>query len=299
MADIRIGVDLGGTKIEAIAINNEGAVLTKHRVSTPKGDYLGTLAAIKTLVETLEHRVRSTGSIGVGMPGSFSPTTGLVRNANSTWLNGQAFDKDLQSLLGRDIRFANDANCLAVSEAIDGAAKGKHLVFAIILGTGVGGGLAINGRVHQGLNGVAGEWGHNPVPWMSTAELPGPDCYCGKQGCVETLLSGPGLSNDHYRATGQQLSGQAIVQAKLSGNQDAINTFTRYQDRLAKAIASVVNVLDPEIFVLGGGLSNVEALYQGLQDRVAMHTFGGEFTTPILPAKHGDSSGVRGAAWLW
>jgi len=299
MAKMRIGVDLGGTKIEAIALDANGAVLANQRIKTPKGDYSATLESIVKLIRQLESQLGQTASIGVGMPGSFSPKTGLVRNANSTWLNGQPFDQDLQAKLGREIRFANDANCLALSEAIDGAGAGCQSVFAIILGTGVGGGLAFATKVHQGANGLCGEWGHNPLPWMDVHEYPGPKCYCGQRGCIETYISGSGFSDDYFRHTGRHLSGEEIIAATDDGEPEAIEAFARYQKRLGKAIANIANIVDPDVFVLGGGMSNITHLYDHLPAMVGHYIFGGEFVTPIRPAKHGDASGVRGAAWLW
>ena len=299
MSNIRIGVDLGGTKIEAAALDSSGKILAKKRVGTPQNDYWETLKAIAELVTGIEQTVKHEGTIGIGMPGSFSKTSGLVKNANSTWLNDQPFDADLQHLMQREIRFANDANCLALSEATDGAGKGFNTVFAIILGTGVGGGIAIDQKVYEGANNLAGEWGHTPQPWLEAHELPGDDCYCGRSGCIETFLSGPGFSRDFAKQTGQQLKPEEII-AQLNLGQNAANdAFYRYQNRLAAAIAQLANILDPDIFVLGGGMSNIAPLYLGLYERIESMVFGGEFTTPIKQAQHGDSSGVRGAAWLW
>ncbi|BFM08845.1 fructokinase [Halioxenophilus aromaticivorans] len=296
---IRLGIDLGGTKIEIIALDEQGAVLFNQRVNTPRGEYQGTLQAIGELIAQAETQLQQPASIGVGMPGSFSPGSGKVRNANSTWLNGQAFDKDLQNHLGREVRFANDANCLALSEAVDGAGAGCHSVFAIIIGTGVGGGLAFDGKVHHGLNGLGGEWGHNPLPWLEKQAYPGPDCYCGKQGCIETFISGTGFTQDYLRHTGKALTGEEIMAAFDDGEPEARECFARYQKRLAHAIASVANILDPDVFILGGGMSNITHLYDHLPGLIETVIFGGEFKTPIRPAKHGDASGVRGAAWLW
>ncbi len=299
MTRVKIGVDLGGTKIEVAALNEDRQILTRKRMATPKGNYTAALEAIAQLIHETENELRTTATVGVGMPGSFSPQTGLVRNANSTWLNNQALDKDLQNLLGREIHFANDANCLALSEAVDGAGEGCNVVFAIILGTGVGGGLAINGKVHKGANGLGGEWGHNPLPWLKAEDYPGPKCYCGKLGCIETFISGNSFSNDYSKRTGRRLIAQDIIRAAEDGEAEARDAFNRYQRRLAKAIAGVANLLDPDVIVLGGGMSNVTRLYDRLPELVQYSIFGGEFKTPIRPAKHGDSSGVRGAAWLW
>lgn len=299
MTDIRIGIDLGGTKIEIVALDNQGNTLLQRRIPTPKGDYDHSVQAVTELVVAAEAQLGSRCSVGIGMPGSFSPTTGLVRNANSTWLNGRPFDQDLQHRLAREIRFANDANCLALSEATDGAGAGCPVVFAIIIGTGVGGGLALNGAVHQGRNLVAAEWGHTPLPWMTTDEYPGPPCYCGRRGCIETFVSGTGFSRDYFEHTGRQLTGEAIISAANSGDSEAQACFNRYQERLARAMAGVTNTLDPDVFVLGGGMSNLQPLYSNLPSLISKAVFGGEFTTPIRPAQHGDASGVRGAAWLW
>ena len=296
---MRIGVDLGGTKIEAVALDDTGSELAKQRVATPRGNYPGTLDAIGELVSALEQQTEQSGTVGVGMPGSFSTVTGVVRNANSTWLIGQPFDHDLQARLGREVRFANDANCLAVSEAVDGAGAGAAVVFAVILGTGVGGGVALNGKVHNGHNAIGGEWGHNPLGWMEPEEFPGPDCYCGKRGCIETFVSGTGFEQDFLRTTGERIRGLEIVARAASGDADADAALQRYEHRLARSIATLANVLDPDVFVLGGGMSNLPQIYETLSRLVPNWTLGGEFTTPIRPAKHGDSSGVRGAAWLW
>ena len=296
---MRIGVDLGGTKIEAVALDDTGSELAKQRVATPRGNYPGTLDAIAELVSALEQQTGQSGTVGVGMPGSFSTVTGVVRNANSTWLIGQPFDHDLQARLGREVRFANDANCLAVSEAVDGAGAGAAVGFAVILGTGVGGGVVLNGKVHNGYNAIGGEWGHNPLGWMEPEEFPGPDCYCGKRGCIETFVSGTGFEQDFLRTTGERIRGLEIVARAESGDADADAALQRYEHRLARSIATLANVLDPDVFVLGGGMSNLPQIYETLSRLVPNWTLGGEFTTPIRPAKHGDSSGVRGAAWLW
>jgi len=296
---MRIGIDLGGTKIEALAIDHHGVELTRHRVDTPREDYAGTIAAIVGLVHLLEVKTGQTGSVGAGIPGSISEKTGLVKNANSTWLNGRALDKDLSAALGREVRIANDANCLAVSEATDGAAAGKHVVFGVILGTGCGGGVAIDGRVHAGPNGTGGEWGHNPLPWPGAEENPGPVCYCGKRGCMEMWVSGTGLARDYQQTTGRQRTAKEIIAAFEAGEKDAVAVVDRLEDRLARGLATVINILDPDVFVLGGGLSLAKHLYESLPKRLPAYVFGGEVDTPILQAKFGDSSGVRGAAWLW
>jgi fructokinase len=298
-SEMRIGIDLGGTKIEALAIDAHGQELARHRVNTPRDDYDGTVAAIVGLVHLLESKTGRTGSVGAGIPGSISGKTGLVKNANSTWLNGRALDKDLSAALGREVRLANDANCLAVSEATDGAAAGKHVVFGVILGTGCGGGVAIDGRVHAGPNGTGGEWGHNPLPWPKAEENPGPLCYCGKRGCMEMWVSGTGLARDYQETTGKQRTAREVITAFEAGEEDALQVVDRLEDRLARGLATIVNSLDPDVFVLGGGLSLAQHLYQSLPKRISTYVFGGEYDTPILQAKFGDSSGVRGAAWLW
>jgi len=296
---IRIGVDLGGTKIEALALNPDGRELTRHRVATPRFDYDATVGAVVNLVTSIESQTNRRGSLGIAIPGTISSKTGRVKNANSTWLNGKPFDRDLRESLGREVRMANDANCLAVSEATDGAGAGKHLVFAAILGTGCGAGIAIDGRVHAGMNGVAGEWGHNSLPWPQPDEYPGPACYCGRTGCIETWISGTGLEADHLRATGIELKGAEIVARSAAGEPAAIAAIECYEDRLARSLAHVINLLDPDVIVLGGGLSGVARLYENVPLKLREYVFGNEADTPILPAKHGDSSGVRGAAWLW
>ena len=295
----RIGIDLGGTKIEGLVLAPDGAELARTRVATPREDYPGTIAAIVRLVESLERDTGARASLGIGMPGAVSPLTGLVKNANSTWLIGQPFDRDLEGALGRPVRVENDANCLAVSDASDGAGAGLNTVFAVILGTGVGGGIAVHGRVLTGRNAIAGEWGHNQLPWQQDDERPGPACYCGKAGCIETFLSGPGMARDHQRITGQGLTGPEIIAAAAAGDTAAAATFERFRSRLARALAGVVNILDPDAIVLGGGVSNVDALYDGLPELMSPWCFSDGVSTPILKAKHGDSSGVRGAAWLW
>lgn len=299
---MRIGVDLGGTKTEVIALADDGKTCFRHRVATPRNDYSGTLQTIARLVEQAEQAIGCQGSVGVGIPGTLSPLTGTVKNANSVWLNGQALDKDLSALLQRPVRIANDANCLAVSEAVDGAGAGSNLVFAIIIGTGCGAGVAINGRVHAGRNGNAGEWGHNPLPWQDDEErlfqqdVP---CYCGKSGCIETFISGTGFATDYHRITGRTCNGETIVSLARQGDLQAEQALRRYERRLAKSIAHVVNLMDPDVVVLGGGMSNVPRLYQSLPELIAPWVFGHEFSTPIRQAAHGDASGVRGAAWLW
>ena len=301
-ARVRIGIDLGGTKIEGLALDEVGVEMARLRIATPQHDYAATVRAIADVVHDLEQRVGGSeaASVGVGIPGTVVRATGLVKNANSTWLNGQPLERDLGVALGRPVRCANDANCLAVSEATDGAAAGADVVFAVILGTGCGGGIAAHGQVHVGPNGVAGEWGHNPLPWATADELPGPQCYCGQRGCIETWISGTGLAMDHERVTGQRLTGREIVAASEAGDAAAEASVVRLEDRIGRALAAVVNLLDPDVIVIGGGLSQVNRLYGHLPGLIARHLFGGgELATPVLKAMHGDASGVRGAAWLW
>lgn len=296
---MRIGVDLGGTKIEALAMDSRGVELARHRVPTPRHDYDGTVRAIAGLVERLERETDKRGTVGVAIPGTISRKTGVVKNANSTWMNGRPFDRDLGKVLGREVRCANDANCLAVSEATDGAAAGCQVVFAAILGTGCGGGVSFGGRVHSGINGVAGEWGHNTLPWPQPEEYPGDDCYCGHRGCIETWISGTGLERDYERATQIALRGPEIVERAEQGEAAALAAMERYENRLGRCLAQVINFLDPDVIVLGGGLSRLPRLYQHVPALVRAYVFGKEADTPIVPAKHGDASGVRGAAWLW
>jgi fructokinase len=296
---MRIGIDLGGTKIEALAIDNEGKELGRHRVDTPRSDYDATIKAMVGLVSRLEVETGNLGSVGVGFPGSVSGITGLVKNSNSTWLNGRPFHRDLTSAMGREVRVANDANCLAVSEATDGAAAGRHVVFAVILGTGCGGGVAIDGHVHAGPNGVAGEWGHNPLPWQTAAEYPGPACYCGKRGCMEMWVSGTGIALDYKSATGRERTTREIMADFEAGDTVSAAVVDRFEDRLARGLAQVINILDPDVIVLGGGVSRVQHLYSTVPKKLAQYVFGGESSTAILQSMYGDSSGVRGAAWLW
>src|SRR5271168_1594511 len=296
---MRIGIDLGGTKIEALALDDQGIELGRHRVDTPRDDYDATITAMVGLVRRLEEETGSTGTVGAGIPGSISRVTGLVKNANSTWLNGRPLDRDLTAAFGREVRMANDANCLAVSEATDGAAAGRHVVFGVILGTGCGGGVAIDGNVHAGPNGVAGEWGHNPLPWQRQEEYPGPLCYCGKRGCMEMWVSGTGIALDYKNATGRERTTREIMADFEAGDPVAAAAVERLEDRLARGLAQVINIFDPEGIVMGGGVSRVQHLYQALPKKLAEYVFGGEASTPVLQAKYGDASGVRGAAWLW
>jgi fructokinase len=296
---VRIGVDLGGTKIEAIALDRDGAERLRRRVPTPRDRYGATLAAITTLVEGIERAAGEPARVGIGMPGALSPATGLVKNANSVWLNGRPLREDLERLLTRPLRFANDANCFALSEARDGAGAGARVVFGVILGTGTGGGIVVDGRILTGPNAIAGEWGHNPLPWPRQGEWPGPPCYCGRTGCIETFLSGPGLARDHRDATGEALEAAEVAARAAAGEERARATLDRHEERLARALAGVVNLLDPDVVVLGGGLSNLGDLYEGVPRRWGRWVFSDRVDTPLRPPRHGDASGVRGAAWLW
>ncbi len=307
---MRLGIDLGGSKIEIIALDDEGRELLRERVATPQGDYHGTLAAIRGLVDGAEHLLGRRGSVGIGIPGTISHATGLVKNANSTCLIGQPLLGDLQRLLGRQVRLANDANCFALSEAVDGAGSGATTVFGVILGTGVGGGIVVGGRVVEGANGIAGEWGHNPMPRnphsamavSDRADSQGemePLCYCGRRGCVETYLSGPGMAADHLRATGSALTPEEIVARARTGDHACEAALQRYEERLAHALAQVINVLDPDVIVLGGGLSNLDRLYESVPRHWGSAIFSDTVVTRLLKHRHGDSSGVRGAAALW
>ena len=295
---MRIGIDLGGTKIELVALDELGSERFRRRVPTPQGDYPATLQTIANLVGEAEAHTGMRATVGIGTPGSASPRSGRMRNANSTCLNGQPLQQDLEALLGRPVRMANDANCLAMSEATDGAAAGAEVVFAVILGTGVGGGIVVHGGLLNGVNGVAGEWGHNPLPLPTADELPLPACYCGRNGCIETWLSGPGMAADHGRRHGGGLTAAAIV-AAAERDPDCDATLRRYEQRLARALASVINLLDPDVIVLGGGLSRIERLYANVPALWTPFVFSDFISTRLVPAKHGDASGVRGAAWLW
>jgi predicted NBD/HSP70 family sugar kinase len=284
---LRIGIDLGGTKIEALALDAAGREVIRKRIPSPRGDYAATISAISSLVSEVGE-----GSVGIGIPGALSQVTGLVKNANSTWLIGQPLKEDLEKALGRPVKLENDANCFALSEATDGAGKGAAVVFGVILGTGVGGGIVVNGQVLSGANAIAGEWGHNPLPLPSAQDLPLPDCYCGRAGCIETYLSGPGLARDHELRTGRRLLPEEIVSL---GDQ----SLERYVERLARALASVINLLDPEVIVLGGGMSKVGRLYTEVPRLWSRYVFSDHVATRLAPPVHGDSSGVRGAARLW
>ncbi len=295
----RIGIDLGGTKIEAAALDDTGAVRLRRRMATPTGDYDGTIAAFTSLVEAIERELGCRGTVGIGIPGTIVAATGLVKNANSTWLIGRPLARDTERALDRPVRFENDANCFALSEAVDGAAAGMASVFGVILGTGVGGGFVLDGRVLVGANAIAGEWGHNPLPAPLPDELPGPACYCGRRGCIETFLSGPGIAADHLQHSGRALGAPEIAAGAAAGDPDCRATLDRYADRLARALAVVINILDPEAIVLGGGLSQLAFLYNEVPRRWGRHILSNTIVTRLLPPRHGDSSGVRGAAWLW
>ena len=296
---MRFGIDLGGTKIELIALDDRGVEVWRRREPTPQGDYRGTLDTIRHLVWRAERELGEVGHVGIGTPGAISRATGLLKNSNSVCLNGQPLVQDLEALLERPVRIANDADCFALSEASDGAAAGLPVVFGVILGTGVGGGIVVNGRLLQGPNAIAGEWGHNPLPWPLPEELPGPQCYCGRRGCIETFLSGPGLAHDFFQQAGHSLTGPEILSRAEAGEPDAEAAFQRYEDRLARALAHVINLLDPDAIVLGGGLSNCARLYEQVPLHWGRYVFSDRVDTRLLPPVHGDSSGVRGAAWLW
>lgn len=296
---MRIGVDLGGTKIEAIALDSNGAVLARERTSTPQHDYDSTLRSILALVNGFDTKFTLRGTVGIGIPGTISPATGLVKNANSVWLNGRALDKDLETALTRPVRLANDANCFALSEAVDGAGSGASVVFGVILGTGVGGGVAVERTAMRGRNAIAGEWGHNPLPWTLKHEQPGEQCWCGKFGCIESWLSGPALTRDLERRLGERVTVESAAARAASGDHHCATAFADYEHRLARALASIVNVIDPDVVVLGGGVSNLPNLAANVEARLGEWTFSDRINTPVRRNVHGDSSGVRGAAWLW
>ncbi|HET6530609.1 MAG TPA: ROK family protein [Actinoplanes sp.] len=300
-----IGVDWGGTKIEAAALDEDGTILLRRRTDTPRADYAGCLRVIADLVARIETDLGMTGTVGVGLPGSLDPRTGVAKGASSTWLNGRRVADDLRATLGRDVRTANDADCLAASEAADGAGQGYRVVFAVILGSGAGAGLAVAGRAHSGPNNGAGEWGHNPLPQPDVTETPGAACYCGRHGCLETWVSGRAFARQYAQHAGLDLAAPVrlrpaeIIGRMRDGDRLARLTWMRYVDRVARGLALVVNVLDPDVLVMGGGMSNIEELYDDLPPRLADRVFSPVFYTPIVAARHGDSSGVRGAAWLW
>jgi fructokinase len=295
----RLGIDLGGTKTEILALDPKGVECFRQRVPTPQGDYAAILRTIATLVESAERTLGASGSVGIGTPGSISRATGLLRGSNSVCMNGKPITRDLEQVLGREIRITNDANCFALSEASDGAGRGFDVVFGVILGTGVGGGIVVGGRVLDGPNAIAGEWGHNPLPWPRDDERPGDPCFCGHNGCIETFLCGPGLERDHVRATGEALTTHEIVDRVRRGDAASAATLGRYEERLARALAHVMNILDPDAIVLGGGLSNIESLYVDVPKLWGSWVFSDRVDTHLLKHVHGDASGVRGAAWLW
>ncbi len=296
---MRIGIDLGGTKIEGVALGADGRELQRRRIAAPRGDYGDSVRAVAGLVDALERDTGQRGTVGVGIPGTVSPATGLIKNANSTWLIGQRLAEDLSRALDRPVRLANDANCFALSEATDGAAAGADVVFGVIIGTGTGGGVVVHGRVLPGANAIAGEWGHNPMPAPTDDERPGPSCYCGRSGCIETFLSGPALRRDYAASGGEAMTAAEVADRAAAGEPRAEAALARYERRLARAIASVINVLDPDVIVLGGGLSNIERLYANVPALWSPFVFSDRVETRLVRAKHGDASGVRGAAWLW
>ncbi len=300
---MRYGIDLGGTKIEIAALAGDGSLRLRRRVASPQGDYNATVAAIAGLIRAADAELGQTPSVGVGIPGTISPSTGLVKNANSVWLIGHPLDRDLAAAVGRPVRIANDADCFVLSEASDGAAAGARSVFGVIIGTGVGGGLVYEGQPIVGVNSIAGEWGHNPLPAPRIIdghdERPGPKCYCGRSGCIESFLSGPSFARDHHRVTGRELATRDIVAAAASGDADARASLARYADRFARALGTIVNIFDPEVIVLGGGLSNLDFLYADVPPLLGKFVFSDTVATRLVKNMHGDSSGVRGAAWLW
>ena len=296
---MRIGIDLGGTKIEAIALAPDGREVLRHRVPAPRGDYRATLDAIVSLVGHVERELGTAGTVGVGIPGAISQATATIKNSNSTWMNGKPIGADLPPLLRRLVRFENDANCFALSEATDGAAAGAGIVFGVILGTGVGGGIVVRGQVLRGHNEIGGEWGHNPLPAPTDDERPGHPCYCGRRGCIEQFLCGPALERDYRQHGGGTATAVEIDARARSGDAIAVASLARYEDRLARALGSIVNVIDPDVIVLGGGLSNIARLYEAVPAQWGRYIFSDRVTTKLVPPVHGDSSGVRGAAWLW
>jgi fructokinase len=296
---VRIGIDLGGTKISVIALDDDGSTLFETRVKTPRNDYGGTISAVRDLASLAESSTKQSGTVGIGIPGSISPRTGLVQNANSTWLNGKPFQDDLSKALKCNIRLANDANCFALSEATDGAAQNYNSVFGVILGTGCGGALVLDKKLINGPRNITGEWGHVPLPWMTAHEHPGPSCWCGLKGCIETFVSGPAIGMDHKQQTGEDFTAEQLHERALHGDQKALASQARHSSRLARGLAMITNIYDPEIIVLGGGLSQMPHLYQQLPDLIAPYLFSDDKTIRIVPPVHGDASGVRGAAWLW
>jgi fructokinase len=296
---LRLGIDLGGTKIAAVVLGPDGGERWRRRIATPQHDYEATIAAIVGLVRDAEAAIGDTVSVGIGIPGAASRATGLIKNANSTWLIGKPFNADLERALGRPVRLANDANCLVVSEATDGAAAGAPVVFGVILGTGTGGGIVVNGTLVEGTNAIGGEWGHNPLPWPDDDERPGDACYCGRSGCIETWLSGPGLARDYVRRGGDAVASEQVVARAAAGERLAVDTLDRWERRLARALATVINLLDPDVIVIGGGLSRLPGIYDRIPALWGRWVFSDAVATRLVPAAHGDASGVRGAAWLW
>jgi fructokinase len=296
---LRLGIDLGGSKIEIAAFDDHNREQLRRRIATPHGNYRATVEAIAGLVKITEGELQTRGSLGIGIPGAESRLTGLIKNANSTCLIGQPLRRDLEIALQREVRLANDANCFALSEAVDGAAAGAEVVFGVILGTGCGGGIVVRSQVLTGANAIAGEWGHNPLPWPRDEERPGPACYCGKHGCIETWLSGPGLARKFFEMSGRNLTADAIALLAEGGDTECNAALQRYEDRLARGLAQVINLLDPDVIVLGGGLSNIARLYENVPQLWGRYVFSDHVATRLVAPKHGDSSGVRGAAWLW
>jgi fructokinase len=296
---VRIGVDLGGTKIEIIALDDSGATLLRRRVKTPAGDYAATVRTIAELVSGAQSQLSDSATVGIATPGALSPQSGLLRNSNSVVLNGKPLDQDIATALGQPVRLENDANCLAISEAVDGAGAGCPVVFGAILGTGVGGGIVVKGHILTGLNRIGGEWGHNPLPWATKGERPGDRCYCGKHGCIETFLSGAGLTREYFSLSQKELPAEEIAAADQAGEPTAVRSLVTYKHRLARSLAALVNIVDPDVIVLGGGISNIDSLYDGLPELIGQHAFSDAVRTTVVRAAHGDSSGVRGAAWLW
>lgn len=299
MNGMMIGIDLGGTKIEIAALDDDGRELLRHRVPTPRGDYEATLAAVVSLVRDAEEALGRRATVGIGTPGAISAHTGLLKNSNSACLNGKALQQDVAARLGREVRIANDANCFALSEAVDGAGQGAGIVFGVILGTGVGGGIVAHGHLLTGVNAIAGEWGHNPLPFLEATDKPWPACYCGRHGCIETYLSGPGMARDHWEHSGRTQGPAEIVEAAGAGDPTCAATLARYENRLARALAQVINILDPDVIVLGGGLSNIDRLYENVPGLWTPYVFSDHVATRLARNRHGDSGGVRGAAWLW
>jgi fructokinase len=296
---VRIGVDLGGTKIEIIVLDDNGATVHRRRVATPAGDYSATVRAIAELVRSAQLQIGASATVGIATPGALSPRSGLLRNSNSVVLNGKPLGRDIADALGQPVRLENDANCLAISEAVDGAGAGCRVVFGAILGTGVGGGIVIEGRILTGLNRIGGEWGHNPLPWATENERPGHMCYCGKHGCIETFLSGAGLTREYFSLSQKEFPAEHIAAAEEAGEPYAVRSVAMYKHRLARSLAALVNTLDPDVIVLGGGISNISSLYDGLPELIGQHAFSDGIRTTVVRAAHGDSSGARGAAWLW